>query len=136
MSERAYGRLLDKCEKLEAENERLSAESEAFRGKLAEQCGQTLVARAEIERLAMDRNAHLQRAERAQAETERLQSTLVTKRDMDDARHLGQQFGWTDIEGWDELVHDIAQAIANGRRALEPKKEMAPAAVEAAPGPR
>lgn len=75
----------------------------------------------EIERLAMDRNAHLQRAERAQAETERLQSTLVTRRDMDDARHLGQQFGWTDIEGWDELVHDIAQAIANGRRAVEPK---------------
>lgn len=48
---------------------------------------------------------------------------LVTKRDMDDARHLGQQFGWTDIEGWDELVHDIAQAIADGRRPSEAKAD-------------
>ena len=39
---------------LDAEIERLLAESEAFRGKLAEQCGQTLVARAEIERLTAD----------------------------------------------------------------------------------
>jgi uncharacterized small protein (DUF1192 family) len=42
---------ISEIELLRAEIERLQAESEAFRGKLAEQCGQTLVARAEIERL-------------------------------------------------------------------------------------
>ena len=50
---------------------------------------------------------------------------LVTKRDMDDARHLveivkgGLQAG----EPLDEYVHDIAQAIADGRRPSEAKKD-------------
>jgi uncharacterized small protein (DUF1192 family) len=43
--------LKQEVEYLRTEVERLQAESEAFRGKLAEQCGQTLVARAEVARL-------------------------------------------------------------------------------------
>lgn len=50
---------------------------------------------------------------------------LVTKRDMDDAEKLGEELGLTDgfqpIEidsagWWEEMRHDIAQAIADGRR--------------------
>jgi hypothetical protein len=41
---------------------------------------------------------------------------LVTKRDMEDARALGERSGLNMMDDWDEFIHDIAQAISNGRR--------------------
>lgn len=42
---------------------------------------------------------------------------LVTKRDMDDARALGERSGLNMSDDWDEFIHDVAQSIADGRRA-------------------
>lgn len=45
---------------------------------------------------------------------------LVTKRDMDDAEKLGGDLGLLELttkEGWQAARHDVAQAIADGRRA-------------------
>lgn len=41
---------------------------------------------------------------------------LVTERDMDDARSLGERSGIDLMDDWNEFVHDIAQSIADGRR--------------------
>lgn len=43
---------------------------------------------------------------------------LVTERDMRDAKGLGDELGLLELYNWDEMVHDLAQAIANGRRPL------------------
>lgn len=40
----------------------------------------------------------------------------VTERDMDDARKLGERSGLKMSDDWDEFIHDVAQAIADGRR--------------------
>lgn len=48
---------------------------------------------------------------------------MVTKRDMQDAREIGEHAGIDSMDGWDEFVHDIAQAIANGRRPPAPAEE-------------
>lgn len=44
---------------------------------------------------------------------------LVTKRDMEDARALGERSGIDAMDDWDQFIHDIAQAIADGRRPQE-----------------
>lgn len=44
---------------------------------------------------------------------------LVTERDMDDARTLAKSMDIYSLGNWDEFVHDIAQAIADGRRVTE-----------------
>lgn len=41
---------------------------------------------------------------------------LVTKRDMDDAKALGDRAGLEHFDDFDAFIHDIAQAIADGRR--------------------
>jgi len=45
---------------------------------------------------------------------------LVTKRDMDDAKALGERAGLEHFDDFDAFIHDIAQAIADGRRATAP----------------
>jgi thymidylate kinase len=67
-------------ERLRAEVERLQAESEAFRSKLAEQCGQTLVARAEVERASTAYMFATNRAQHYEAEVERLKAELALER--------------------------------------------------------
>ena len=42
---------------------------------------------------------------------------LVTKRDMEDAEALGALLAMNEDAGWEDVRHEIAQAIANGRRA-------------------
>lgn len=51
---------------------------------------------------------------------------LVTKRDMEDAKALGERSGLNMMDDWDEFIHDVAQTIADGRRlpmteAVEPQ---------------
>lgn len=41
---------------------------------------------------------------------------LVTERDMADARAIGERAGIDHFDDWDEFIHDLAQAIADGRR--------------------
>lgn len=41
---------------------------------------------------------------------------LCTKRDMDDAKALGDRAGLEHMDDFDMFIHDIAQAIADGRR--------------------
>ena len=51
---------------------------------------------------------------------------LVTKRDMEDAKGLGERSGLNMMDDWDEFIHDVAQTIANGRRAPSPENCEAP----------
>lgn len=44
---------------------------------------------------------------------------LVTKRDMEDAKGLGERSGLNMMDDWDEFMHDVAQTIADGRRHVE-----------------
>lgn len=48
---------------------------------------------------------------------------LVTKRDMDDAKGLGERSGLNMMDDWDEFIHDVAQTIADGRRAEDRQPE-------------
>lgn len=48
---------------------------------------------------------------------------LVTKRDMDDAKALGERSGLNMSDDWDEFIHDVAQSIADGRRRQEQATE-------------
>jgi hypothetical protein len=41
---------------------------------------------------------------------------LVTPRDVEDAKALGERSGIDMMDDWDQFIHDIAQAIADGRR--------------------
>lgn len=43
---------------------------------------------------------------------------LVIKRDMSDARELAERAG-IEIDDYDDFIHDLAQAIADGRRPVE-----------------
>jgi hypothetical protein len=41
---------------------------------------------------------------------------LVTERDMQDAKALGERSGIEMMDDWDQFIHDVAQTIADGRR--------------------
>jgi len=80
--------------------------------------------RAEIERLEEIIADRFEVKLKMAAEIKRLQSTLVTKQDMQDAETLAEMIA-ADEEPFMSIDwrHDIAQAIADGRRVAEQKLE-------------